>query len=154
MARFDVYPNPDGEGYLLDVQADLLSCLRNRVVVPLQAKAVAHIPIARLNTVLEFGGEERVMMTHLLAAAPTSSAFSLAANPEPQRDVIVDAMLFFAAGLLGYLTVGSLTRRPQNLLLPVAATAVHAPHAPVVSDALRSGHTHIAAASGSLRSGR
>ena len=43
MTRFDVYPNPDGEGYLLDVQADVLSYLLSRVVVPLQPKAVAHI---------------------------------------------------------------------------------------------------------------
>ena len=35
MARFDVYRNPEGSGYLLDVQADLLSDLNTRVVVPL-----------------------------------------------------------------------------------------------------------------------
>lgn len=27
MARFDVYPNPDGNGFLLDVQANLLQGL-------------------------------------------------------------------------------------------------------------------------------
>jgi hypothetical protein len=27
MARFDIYPSPDGAGYLLDVQADLLDAL-------------------------------------------------------------------------------------------------------------------------------
>ena len=35
MARFDVYRNSAGEGFLLDVQADLLSYLNTRVVVPL-----------------------------------------------------------------------------------------------------------------------
>ncbi|CAM5429606.1 hypothetical protein TMEC54S_03045 [Thauera mechernichensis] len=35
MARFDVYRNSAGEGFLLDVQADLLSHLNTRVVVPL-----------------------------------------------------------------------------------------------------------------------
>lgn len=35
MARFDIYPNPVGAGYLLDIQTDLLSGLNTRVVVPL-----------------------------------------------------------------------------------------------------------------------
>nr|WP_084591089.1 CcdB family protein [Desulfonatronovibrio magnus] len=35
MSRFDVYPNTGGYGSLLDVQADLLSHLNTRVVVPL-----------------------------------------------------------------------------------------------------------------------
>ena len=35
MAGYDVYPNPSGGGYLLDIQADLLSELNTRVVVPL-----------------------------------------------------------------------------------------------------------------------
>ncbi|MBS1183360.1 MAG: plasmid maintenance protein CcdB, partial [Proteobacteria bacterium] len=35
MARFDVFPNPGGSGYLLDVQADLLDGLNTRIVVPL-----------------------------------------------------------------------------------------------------------------------
>ena len=33
MARFDVYRNSAGEGFLLEVQADLLSHLNTRVVV-------------------------------------------------------------------------------------------------------------------------
>jgi toxin CcdB len=98
MARFDVYPNPDGEGYLLDVQADLLSYLRSRIVVPLQPKAVAHIPIARLNRVIGVGAAELVMMTHFLAAVPTSNLPSAVANLEPHRDVIVDAMDFLQQG--------------------------------------------------------
>ena len=35
MARFDVYANPGKAGYVLDVQADLLSALNTRIVVPL-----------------------------------------------------------------------------------------------------------------------
>lgn len=34
MARFDVYKNAGGSGYLLDVQADLLNHLNTRIVVP------------------------------------------------------------------------------------------------------------------------
>jgi toxin CcdB len=98
MARFDIYPNPDGEGYLLDVQADILVYLRSRVVVPLQPKAVAHIPMARLNPVIEVDGSEMVMMTHFLSAVPTSILQAPLANLEPQRDVILDAMDFLQQG--------------------------------------------------------
>ena len=35
MAKYDVYPNPEGAGYLLDTQTDLLDGLNTRVVVPL-----------------------------------------------------------------------------------------------------------------------
>jgi len=34
MARYDLYPNPFGRGYLLDVQSDLLDELATRVVIP------------------------------------------------------------------------------------------------------------------------
>lgn len=49
MARFDVYQNPDGQGALLDVQADLLSQLNTRVVVPLLPASYAPIPAKHLN---------------------------------------------------------------------------------------------------------
>ena len=98
MARFDVYPNPDGEGNLLDVQADVLSYLLSRVVVPLQPKAVAHIPMARLNPVIDVDGKALVLMTHFLSAVPTSILQSPIANLESQRDVIVDAMDFLQQG--------------------------------------------------------
>ncbi len=38
MARFDLYRNPDGAGYLIECQADLLSDLNTRVVIPLMRR--------------------------------------------------------------------------------------------------------------------
>ncbi len=35
MARYDVFSHHQGSGYLLDIQADLLEGLNNRIVVPL-----------------------------------------------------------------------------------------------------------------------
>ena len=35
MARYDVYANPNADGYLLELQTDLLDELKTRVVVPL-----------------------------------------------------------------------------------------------------------------------
>ena len=59
MAQFDVYENSNPETrdifpYLLDVQADILSDLPTRVVVPLVTASVLSKPIPTLNPRLEF----------------------------------------------------------------------------------------------------
>ena len=70
MARFDVHAYSSGDGYLLDVQADLLDHLNTRVVVPLLAKATAPKPASRLNPVFEIEGAPFVMVAQFLAAVP------------------------------------------------------------------------------------
>lgn len=70
MARFDVYRNTVGEGYLLDVQSDLLTGLNTRVMVPLIPVASAPRPAERLNPVFQFDGDEVIMVTQFLAAVP------------------------------------------------------------------------------------
>ena len=54
MARFDVFENKSGAGFLLDVQSDLLGGLNSRVVVPLLPKALAPSPAHRLNPAVSF----------------------------------------------------------------------------------------------------
>jgi len=70
VARFDVHRNAAGEGYLLDVQSDLLAGLNTRIVAPLIPVALAPRPAARLNPVLQFDGDAVVMVTQFLAAVP------------------------------------------------------------------------------------
>lgn len=70
MARFDVYANPDGPGYLLDVQADLLEVLNTRVVVPLLPLDRAPPPAKGLNPVFEIRSARHVMATQFLSAVP------------------------------------------------------------------------------------
>lgn len=70
MARFHVYPNPDGAGYLLDVQADLLDNLNTRVVVPLLPLDAAPSPANTLNPVFTIEGNAVVMVSQFLAAIP------------------------------------------------------------------------------------
>jgi toxin CcdB len=70
MTRFVVYTNPEGEGYLLDVQADLLDHLNTRVVVPLLPIAAAPAPANTLNPVFQIEGEKVVMVTQFMAAIP------------------------------------------------------------------------------------
>lgn len=72
MARFDVYPMPDGPGYLLDVQSDLLEGMTTRVVVPLLPLPSAPPLATRLNPVFRVEGEEVGMITQSLAAVPVS----------------------------------------------------------------------------------
>lgn len=72
MARFDVYPNPDGAGFLLDVQANLLDGLNTRVVVPLMPASSAPLPAKRLNPVFDIEGESHVMVTQFMAAVPVA----------------------------------------------------------------------------------
>lgn len=71
MAKYDVFPNPSGDGFLLDVQTDLLSDLNTRVVVPLLPKNKSPKPATRLNPTFEIDGKEFVMVTQFLAAVPT-----------------------------------------------------------------------------------
>lgn len=70
MARFDVYVSPDGAGYLLDVQAEVLSGLNTRVVVPLWPMALAPIPAKRLNPIFDIEGKSHLMLTQFMAAVP------------------------------------------------------------------------------------
>ena len=92
MARFDVYPNPEGAGYLLDVQANLLDQLNTRVVVPLLLADASPVPAATLNPVFRIGDTLVVMVTQFMAAVPTRLLRQPVANLESARGEIVAAM--------------------------------------------------------------
>jgi toxin CcdB len=68
MARFDVYRNAGGAGFLLDCQADLLGGLNTRLVAPLLAPADAPKPAGRLNPVFTVEGAPHVMVTQYASA--------------------------------------------------------------------------------------
>ena len=55
MAKHDVYENPNGNGYLLDVQTNLLDGLITRIVVPLFPIAQAPEPAKYLNPIFTVG---------------------------------------------------------------------------------------------------
>ena len=67
MAQFDVYDLGEDDGYVLDVQSDLLRYLDTRVVMPLLRPAAMRSDIARLHPSIEVNDEAFVLGTHLLA---------------------------------------------------------------------------------------
>jgi toxin CcdB len=99
MARFSVYRNATGAGYLLDVQADLLSHLNPRVVVPLLPLDLAPRPATTLNPVFEIEGIPCSMVTQFLAAVPVQILKTRVTSLDPQRNNITTALnLLFQGG--------------------------------------------------------
>jgi toxin CcdB len=98
MARFDVYRNPDGSGYLLDVQANFLSHLNTRVVAPLLPPDEAPRPAQRLNPRFHIGADDVVMVTQFLAAVPSSMLKAPAGTLADHHSDIVDAIDFLMQG--------------------------------------------------------
>lgn len=92
MAKYDVYPNPDGSGYLLDVQADLLDGLNTRVVVPLFQIQDAPDPAKYLNPIFDVNGDRVVMMTQFMASVPSSILTSPVATLSDQFAEITNAL--------------------------------------------------------------
>ncbi len=92
MAKHDVYPNPNGKGYLLDVQADLLDSMNTRIVVPLLPMDDAPQPAKDLNPIFDIEGNSIVMVTQFLAAVPVSILRSSSVNLSDQYTEITRAL--------------------------------------------------------------
>lgn len=92
MARYDVFRNPSGNGYLLDVQADLLSELNTRVVAPLLPHVAGMKIVRKLNPTFVIDGKQYVMFTHLLATVPASRLVEPRASFLNHQDDIASAL--------------------------------------------------------------
>lgn len=92
MARFHVYLNAEGGGYLLDVQADLLDHLNTCVVVPLLPMDAAPKPAKVLNPKFEIDGVAYLMATQFLAAVPRRLIHQEVANLQQDAAIIVNAL--------------------------------------------------------------
>jgi len=92
MARHDVYPDPDGDGYLLDVQTDFLQGLNVRIVVPLRTLPNAPKPARRLNPIFLIGIVEHVMVTQFLAAIPEKALKNPVTHLRAEADTITTAL--------------------------------------------------------------
>jgi toxin CcdB len=104
MARFDVHENPSRRSrarvvYLLDIQADMLSDLATRLVVPLVPKT-RHGPVAqRLNPVFKIGARRYVMATAEMAAIPRKHMGERVASLSAHSTEILNAIDFLVSGI-------------------------------------------------------
>lgn len=103
MAQFDVYRNPDPISsatipYLLDIQADLLSDLVTRVVVPLIIASNIPKPARILNPGFTIENVKVVMSTAELAGISLHDLGELTTNLSGERDTIVAAMDLLITG--------------------------------------------------------
>jgi toxin CcdB len=94
MARLDVYPTPGraARGYVLDVQADLLSVLGTRTVVPLLPEGDVPAVIRDLNPVFEIGGKRHAMLTQAIATVRKRELRHSVASLLQHHDVVLRAL--------------------------------------------------------------
>lgn len=92
MARFHVYVNAEGGGYLLDVQANLLNHLSSRVVVPLLPLENAPKPAKVLNPTFEIDGASYLMATQFLATVPRRLMGKEVMSLQDEASAIVNAL--------------------------------------------------------------
>jgi toxin CcdB len=99
MARHDVHPMPGtGEGYVVDVQADLLSHLATRTVVPLVPEDAAPAPINDLNPVFDIRGRRHVLLTQAIASIPRRELKRAVASLTEHREHITRALDILLVG--------------------------------------------------------
>ena len=102
VAQFDVFKNPRGGGYplLMDVQADLLSRLGTRIVIPLvPRKRYTEQPFARLNPLVTIRGTEYLLVVQDLASIPASALGERVASLLEQRASVVAAVDLLVTGI-------------------------------------------------------
>ena len=92
MARFDVYGNPDGNGFLIDVQADLMSHLNSRLVIPLVPAGIAPAPIKVLNPIFQIEDATYLVLTQQMAAVSAQMLKKPVLNANSRRDEVVAAI--------------------------------------------------------------
>jgi len=104
MTQCCVYRNPSRQTrarvpYLLDVQADLLSALATRVVVPLVRLKFLQASLTQLHPRFEIEGQTLVMATAELAAIPAKILAEPVDDLSDKRSMIVAAIDCLLAGI-------------------------------------------------------
>lgn len=99
MARFDVYQLTEHNQLVIDVQADILSDLRTRVVIPLSPKEAAQRELMpRLRPIVRLAECEYSVNTMEIASIPCELLGNHVGNLEEYRQSIIDAIDFLFQG--------------------------------------------------------
>ncbi len=91
-------PGKGSKGYVLDVQAALLSALATRTVVPLVPIEGAPSPIGDLNPVFDILGQRHVMLTQAIASLPARELKRAVASLAADHDRIIRALDILLVG--------------------------------------------------------
>jgi toxin CcdB len=92
MARHDVYKNPKGPGFVLDVQNDILDMIALRIVVPLMPSDKYQKVAARLNPEFKIGDRHFRMVPQLIAAVPAAALGAPVASLKQHHQTITEAL--------------------------------------------------------------
>ncbi|HTU10041.1 MAG TPA: CcdB family protein [Allosphingosinicella sp.] len=98
MARFDVYRRREGDGYLLDCQADILNILNTRFVVPLLPPDEAPLAGARLNPSFSVEEAPVVMYTQFAASVPAKELGDHVCSLSNEHSAIMNALDMLLTG--------------------------------------------------------
>jgi toxin CcdB len=101
MAQFDVHKDKKGKIYplLVDVQADLLTHLDTRVVVPLALKRTYRAkPMRILNPTVIVRNVEYVAVFQEVAAIAASELGDVVGSVASQRSIVIGALDFLLTG--------------------------------------------------------
>ena len=90
MAQYDVHPLSDG-ALVMDCQADTLSHLESRVVIPLLQRDAVPPATDFLNPILHVNGQPLVLATQMMTAIPRSELGRPVASLADARYAIVRA---------------------------------------------------------------
>lgn len=98
MAQLDVFRTPAGE-YLVDCQADLLSHLNTRFVVPLARPGEGPSPAGSLNPILMIDAEEMIFYPQFAMAVPVGDLSERIASLDDQRFAVIGALDMLITGV-------------------------------------------------------
>lgn len=100
MARLDVYPmpGPARPGYLVDVQSNLFSHLRTRLVVPLLPAQGSASSTRDLNPVFDVRDVPHVLLPQAMASVPTRTLRDCVGSLLDQHDVVLRALDMILVG--------------------------------------------------------
>jgi toxin CcdB len=99
VARFDLYRNRSGAGFLLDCQTDLLVDLNTRLIVPILPRDGAPKPAGRLNPAFEIEGAPYLMVTQYAGAIEVRELGEKVASLADRDHEIINALDFLLTGV-------------------------------------------------------
>jgi toxin CcdB len=98
MACFDMHAQESG-GYLLDIQANLLSDLSTRVVIPLLPRDQAPKPARTLNPEFDIDGAPHFMVTQFLGAIDRAELGAPVGSLLGRRDDVIRTIDMLLSGI-------------------------------------------------------